>query len=318
MHRRVLPRAGHQFANCAAESRCKFTMRYTFDEMRHATIRRAHSQAHPRCRLRAVPGARATRASAWTRSRPRPASPSARSTIISRARMRCSPPCSRRSITWRWPPSRHLGTGFRARPRPSSTALFQDLAVWADTPRWAGSGFTRLVIELADLPGHPARLIARRHKAMLKAHLAELLAQGRRRCAARARPRNLAAVRGSDLADAGPRRPQLCRRRSRCCKAPAAPGSIEEEANPSTTQRAADEEQAPQNMLSARRALSSDMRLCSQGGSKVSLTGHLARRPAPRRPHSPPKCGISPATGQPGAVSVISTATLRSSSTSIL
>ena len=34
-------------------------------------------------------------------------------------------------------------------------AMFRDLAVWADRPRWAGSGFTRLVIELADLPGHP-------------------------------------------------------------------------------------------------------------------------------------------------------------------
>jgi hypothetical protein len=49
------------------------------------------------------------------------------------------------------------------------------LAVWADRPRWAGSGFTRLVIELADLPGHPARLIARRHKAQLERSLAELL-----------------------------------------------------------------------------------------------------------------------------------------------
>jgi AcrR family transcriptional regulator len=55
--------------------------------------------------------------------------------------------------------------------------LFRDLAVWSDRPRWAGSGFTRLVIELADLPGHPARTIARRHKAMLEAHLAELLAR---------------------------------------------------------------------------------------------------------------------------------------------
>jgi AcrR family transcriptional regulator len=43
--------------------------------------------------------------------------------------------------------------------------MFREPAVWADKPRWAGSGFTRLVIELADLPGHPARLIARRHKA---------------------------------------------------------------------------------------------------------------------------------------------------------
>lgn len=53
--------------------------------------------------------------------------------------------------------------------------MFHDLAVWADRPRWTGSGFTRLVIELADLPGHPARLIARRHKAQLERFLAELL-----------------------------------------------------------------------------------------------------------------------------------------------
>jgi AcrR family transcriptional regulator len=53
--------------------------------------------------------------------------------------------------------------------------MFNELAVWADRPRWAGSGFTRLVIELADLPGHPARLIARRHKAQLERSLAELL-----------------------------------------------------------------------------------------------------------------------------------------------
>ena len=55
--------------------------------------------------------------------------------------------------------------------------MFRELAVWADRPRWAGSGFTRLVIELADLPGHPARKIARRHKAELEECLAELLAQ---------------------------------------------------------------------------------------------------------------------------------------------
>nr|WP_024515455.1 TetR/AcrR family transcriptional regulator [Bradyrhizobium sp. Tv2a-2] len=53
--------------------------------------------------------------------------------------------------------------------------LFHDLVAWADTPRWAGSGFTRLVVELADLPGHPARRIARRHKAMLEAHFADVL-----------------------------------------------------------------------------------------------------------------------------------------------
>lgn len=56
-------------------------------------------------------------------------------------------------------------------------ALFDELSVWSAKPRWAGSGFTRLVMELADLPGHPARSIAKRHKAILEAHLAGLLEQ---------------------------------------------------------------------------------------------------------------------------------------------
>jgi AcrR family transcriptional regulator len=69
-----------------------------------------------------------------------------------------------------------FGDRLSGSPEAIIDGLFRELAVWADRPRWAGSGFTRLVIELADLPGHPARLIARRHKAMLEAHLAELLA----------------------------------------------------------------------------------------------------------------------------------------------
>ncbi len=68
-----------------------------------------------------------------------------------------------------------FGERLSGSPEAIVDGLFRELAVWADRPRWAGSGFTRLVIELADLPGHPARLIARRHKAMLEAHLAELL-----------------------------------------------------------------------------------------------------------------------------------------------
>src|SRR6516165_4976481 len=62
--------------------------------------------------------------------------------------------------------------------------MFRELAVWADKPRWAGSGFTRLVIELADLPGHPARVIARRHKARLERCFCELLEQSGVRSAA--------------------------------------------------------------------------------------------------------------------------------------
>lgn len=72
---------------------------------------------------------------------------------------------------------RTFGDKLRGSPAAITDALFEDLKVWSDTPRWAGSGFTRLVIELADLPGHPARKIARRHKAELENHFAELLAK---------------------------------------------------------------------------------------------------------------------------------------------
>jgi AcrR family transcriptional regulator len=58
-------------------------------------------------------------------------------------------------------------------------ALFAELAIWASKPRWSSAGFTRLVVELADLPGHPARAIARRHKAAVEARLAEELARRR-------------------------------------------------------------------------------------------------------------------------------------------
>ena len=68
-----------------------------------------------------------------------------------------------------------FGDGLSGSPAAIIDGLFRDLAVWADRPRWAGSGFTRLVIELADLPGHPARAIARRHKALLETHLGDLL-----------------------------------------------------------------------------------------------------------------------------------------------
>jgi AcrR family transcriptional regulator len=72
---------------------------------------------------------------------------------------------------------RTFGDQLSGTPEAIIEGLFRQLAVWSDKPRWAGSGFTRLVIELADLPGHPARVIARRHKALLEAHLAELLAR---------------------------------------------------------------------------------------------------------------------------------------------
>jgi AcrR family transcriptional regulator len=59
-------------------------------------------------------------------------------------------------------------------------SYFGQLVGWASTtPRWSGSGFTRLVVELADLPGHPARAIAKRAKAETEAWLAQKLADAR-------------------------------------------------------------------------------------------------------------------------------------------
>src|SRR3954465_2017092 len=68
------------------------------------------------------------------------------------------------------------------------------------------------------------------------------------------------------------------------------------------------------HMSSATRA-SSDMRLWSQGGSKTMLTV-TALTPGTEATAFSTHTGISPATGQPGAVSVMSTATFLSSSTS--
>jgi AcrR family transcriptional regulator len=46
--------------------------------------------------------------------------------------------------------------------------IFAGLNAWAGKKRWEGPGFTRLALELADLPGHPARVAARRHKATVE------------------------------------------------------------------------------------------------------------------------------------------------------
>jgi AcrR family transcriptional regulator len=54
--------------------------------------------------------------------------------------------------------------------------LFGKLAQWAAGTEWKGSGFTRAAMEFADLPGHPARKAARRHKDEVEVHLAEKFA----------------------------------------------------------------------------------------------------------------------------------------------
>jgi len=48
---------------------------------------------------------------------------------------------------------------------------FGEIALWSSRKRWEGPGYTRLVMELADLPGHPARAVASRHKAAVESHL---------------------------------------------------------------------------------------------------------------------------------------------------
>jgi AcrR family transcriptional regulator len=58
-------------------------------------------------------------------------------------------------------------------------SYFGELSDWAAKPRWSGGGFTRVVVELADLRGHPARSVARQHKIAVEQWLAEVIAAAR-------------------------------------------------------------------------------------------------------------------------------------------
>ncbi|MGH6684738.1 MAG: TetR/AcrR family transcriptional regulator [Pseudolabrys sp.] len=64
-------------------------------------------------------------------------------------------------------------------PETFIDTFFADLADWASKPKWSGGGFTRVVVELADLRGHPARAIARSHKTAVEQWLADGLKIGR-------------------------------------------------------------------------------------------------------------------------------------------
>jgi AcrR family transcriptional regulator len=70
-----------------------------------------------------------------------------------------------------------IGKELSGAPKDIVEIFFRELDVWSAKPSWVGSGFTRLVVELADLPGHPARKIAKRHKAILEGHLSRALAE---------------------------------------------------------------------------------------------------------------------------------------------
>ena len=70
-----------------------------------------------------------------------------------------------------------IGKKLSGTPEAIVDTFFGELDMWSRKPRWTGSGFSRLVVELADLPGHPARKIAKRHKSILESYLAETLAE---------------------------------------------------------------------------------------------------------------------------------------------
>jgi AcrR family transcriptional regulator len=61
-------------------------------------------------------------------------------------------------------------------PEEIVESWFAALFRWSGKSRWSGSGFTRVAMELADLPGHPARVLARRHKSIMMSDLARKFA----------------------------------------------------------------------------------------------------------------------------------------------
>lgn len=72
---------------------------------------------------------------------------------------------------------RHWGDSLGEDPGDMIDQLFAGLARWATRPRWEGAGYTRLAMELADLPGHPARRIASLHKTAVEDWLAGALSR---------------------------------------------------------------------------------------------------------------------------------------------
>jgi AcrR family transcriptional regulator len=72
---------------------------------------------------------------------------------------------------------RKYETRYRGAPDDIIDVLFSELARWMARPGFAGAGFTRIVMELADLPGHPAHAAARRHKSAVEGWYTELFAR---------------------------------------------------------------------------------------------------------------------------------------------
>ena len=64
------------------------------------------------------------------------------------------------------------GAGVSGGPADLVRRVFDGMAAWARRPRWLGSGYSRISLELADMPGHPARLVAGKHKETVERWLA--------------------------------------------------------------------------------------------------------------------------------------------------
>jgi AcrR family transcriptional regulator len=64
------------------------------------------------------------------------------------------------------------GAGVSGVPADLIRRVFDGMAAWAGRPRWLGSGYSRISLELADMPGHPARRVAREHKETVERWLA--------------------------------------------------------------------------------------------------------------------------------------------------
>lgn len=70
---------------------------------------------------------------------------------------------------------REWNFGSDATPEDLIERLFLYLEDWLAKPGFLGSGFTRLTMELAGLPGHPARTAASIHKSCLESWLTDEL-----------------------------------------------------------------------------------------------------------------------------------------------
>ena len=185
--------------------RCKFTHGYTWGD-RHAAFAGRDAAAHPGCGLRPVLAAGL------------PAGLDGRDRGARRhhqARALSAFPQQGRSDRGGAGASSELacsGSSSSAGPRRRANDRFilRRSCGMGAKPRWSGGGFTRVVVELADQRGHPARAIARKHKAAVETWLADGLSAAEV-ASSRDRAREvMLLMEGAMAVDADPWRPPLC------------------------------------------------------------------------------------------------------------